>query len=463
MSSIQNLENLLLRRISSSTTESNTNRSRSSLSSSNGLGGNTNFLQLLRLAVQLLTRFQTEQVGSTSSSSSTSSSTSSSSSSSSSTSTSTSTSNYTPPSTSSTSGSSTTSSTSTPITNGAVTPLSVNENKILSSLLGAEAGALGAGTSVTVLEGGTPNNKLSAGDTAVVRNARGEQVHSKVLSTQDVYEVKFRDNLMKAAEKADDAWGFTSSIVKLRGGRLADPEVRSYTTDNGNRGFEQVLERNDFWEVVQRDYSGRRYMVMRSTDDYGRPIKPSDAVNDIFNHREMYAFDCASPMPILNLKATLDTVGADTFNRNMKDPLVLSGWYNPYDNFNGNVNNGGYNSQVRTAPAGTIRVSGHSNLAGESARFDPNQGDRLVVGNVYYFEKPGDMESSNQGWNAVYMGQEQGMHRFWVTGVGTTSVRFNNDGSWVPAEGLFEDYYLGGVVASPNLTQSQNWNNTSVA
>jgi hypothetical protein len=36
-------------------------------------------------------------------------------------------------------------------------------------------------------------------------------------------------------------------------------------------------------------------------------------------------------------------------------------------------------------------------------------------------------------------------------------VKFNNDGSWTPTEGVFKDYYLGAVVANPNLALTRGW------
>ncbi|WP_425425437.1 hypothetical protein [Thiofilum flexile] len=249
-------------------------------------------------------------------------------------------------------------------------------------------------------------------------------------------------------------WKFTNNIVQLNGSALARPETRTYTDPiNGSTGTEQVLERNQFWEVVQR--GGNRYMVMRSTDNNGNAIRPSDALNHVFNSRDSYLFDCATPMTLINLKATLDTVGADAFNRNTQGKLTVASWYDPFDNSNFD---GGYISRVRTANAGEIVVNGHANLAGETARFDTNQGDRLVVGNTYYFDKPGDNSSAVQGWNAVYLGQAtDGSHRFWSASIGEVSVSFRADGSWVPTGGTYGSYYLGAAIANPNLPRLQTW------
>lgn len=441
MSTIQSSDAAIIRRGNSQAVEQGSNRSRNNSSATIWDSSNPNMTELLALIRQLLARFYNIQpISSTGSSSSSSS-------------------------TSSMSASFATPITAMPATSDSSSTglsthlnLSASERNILTNLVATHNdGSKIVGATINIIEGGTADNRLNAGDKVVVKNASGQTINTKTLSDQDIYELHFRDNLVKEVNSVGEGWSFTSSIVKLRDNRLGYPEMRRYTDNNGSQGVERVLERNDYWEVVQRDNGERRYMVMRSTDDTGRAVKPSDALKDIFNNRSGYAFDCASPMPLLNLKATLDTVGEDTFDRNMQGKLILSGWYNPFDSFNGNVNNGGYNPSVRTAEAGSIRVGGHTNLAGEAARFDPTKGDSLTIGNVYYFEKPGDTETSNQGWNAIYLGEEQGAYRFWVIGVGTTSVKFNNDGSWTPTEGVFKDYYLGAVVANPNLALTRGW------
>jgi hypothetical protein len=335
--------------------------------------------------------------------------------------------------------------------------LTASERSILSSLFATKTdGSVVSGATITALEGGTPNNRLSVGDTVVVRDSSGNQLRTKVITNQDMYEIRFRENMAANTGSIGAGWGFTNDIVKIVGSTLSRPETRSYTDINGARGTEQVLERNNYWEVVQR--GGNRYMVMRDTNNSGQAIKPSDAMNDVFNNRDSYRFDCATPMTILNLKATLDTVGADAFNRNTQGKLTIASWYDPFDNSNFD---GGYISQVRTAGAGEITVDGVKNLAGETARFDPSKGDRLTVGNTYYFDKPGDNTTATQGWNAVYLGQAaDGNHRFWSASIGEVSVKFNSDGSWVPVNGTFAHYYLGAAVANPNLPRLESWDSS---
>ncbi|WP_020560402.1 hypothetical protein [Thiofilum flexile] len=340
-----------------------------------------------------------------------------------------------------------------PVPTSAPATLTTSERNILNSLFATnDNGTVDA--TITVLEGGVADNRLSAGDIVVVSDAAGNQLGSKQLTAQDMSEIRFRENMVATTGSIKSGWGLTDNLVKIAGGTLARPETRTYTDPiNGSTGTERVLERNKFWEVVER--GSRRYMVMRSTDNNGRALRPSDAINHIFSNRGSYLFDCATPMTVLNLKATLDTIGADAFDRNTQGKLTISAWYDPFDNYH---SDGGYIFRLRKANAGEIVVNGHANLAGETARFDTNQGDRFIVGNIYYFDKPGDTSSLFQGWNAVYLGQTtEGSHRFWSSSIGEVAVKFRADGSWVPAGGTYSDYYLGAAVADPNLPRLQNW------
>ena len=136
----------------------------------------------------------------------------------------------------------------------------------------------------------------------------GQQIGEPTPPTSDaVYEQRFRDNMVKTASSLGDGWTFSEKLVQINQGELAQPEIRTYTSANKQTATETVLERNDYWEVVQR--GSNRYLLMRNTDSSGQPVKPSDAINDVFNNRQDYAFDCASPLRLLNLKATLDTIG----------------------------------------------------------------------------------------------------------------------------------------------------------
>ena len=303
---------------------------------------------------------------------------------------------------------------------------------------------------ITVQDGANADGRLSQGDTLLVRNTAGQEVSRKTLTADDIYAMRFRENMLKNAGSIGAGWEFTEKLVSIKGAQLAQPETRQYTDSNGARGTEKVVERNNFWEVVER--GSNRFLVMRNTDNAGKPVLASDAINDVFTNRKNYAFDCASPMPLMNLKSTLDTIGKDDFNRNAGQ-LLISSWYDQYDT---SRFDGGYLTNVRTAAAGEITVNGKANLAGETAKFDPAKGDKLIPGNTYYFDLPGDTTTAEQGWNAVYMGQKaDGSHEFWSNSVGLLSVTF--DGKDFTTTGRLAGYYLGAVVADPNVARIKDW------
>lgn len=350
----------------------------------------------------------------------------------------------------SSSSGSATSSGSTPASSTPLT-LTATETSLLTGIYGADSsGNSPAGQTLSVLDGSKPDQRLSEGDTLLLKNADGQETLRKTLTTTDLYDLRFRENMTRTASTLGSGWAFSEQLVHINGGELTQPTTGS----DGQTATETVLERNNFWEVVQR--GANRYLLMRQTDEAGNPVKAADAINDVFTNRQNYAFDCATPMRLLNLKATLDTIGPEDFNR-QAGRLQLSSWYDQHDS---SSFDGGFIAKSRTTTqAGVITVNGTSNLKGETALFDTSQGDSLRPGNAYYFDLPGDNKSASQGWNAVYLGRNSdGSYRFWSTNVGTVDLTFRA-GSWIP-QGAFEGYYLGAVNVSPNTTRLQNWDSS---
>lgn len=294
------------------------------------------------------------------------------------------------------------------------------------------------------------DGKLSVGDTLLVQNTSSEELKRNTLTTGDIYDLRFRENMLKNGQAIGSGWEFTDKLVSIKEASLEPTEAREFTSASGLHGTETVLERNQFWEVVERE--DNRYLLMRNTNDQGQTIKAADAISDIFSNRHSYTFDCASPMALLNLKSTLDTIGVEDFNRNAGQ-LMLSSWFDQYDQ---SSFDGGYISQVRTANAGEISINGIRNVAGETALFDPSKGDKLIPGNAYYFDLPGDNSTAVQGWNALYLGQnEAGGHDFWSNSIGQLSVDFTS-GSYLTT-GQLTGYYLGAVISDPNTARLQAW------
>lgn len=330
-------------------------------------------------------------------------------------------------------------------------PLSDTEKSTLLGTYAADSqGNIPAGQAVTVLDGDNADQRLSEGDTLVVSNAAGAETSRKTLAATDLYELRFRENMVTTTSSLGAGWDFSEDLVHINGGELTQTETRSYTSASNQTATETVLERNNYWEVVQR--GSNRYLLMRETDNAGQTIKPSDAINDVFNNRQDYAFDCASPLRLLNLKATLDTIGTDDFDSHA-GRLQISSWYDKDDS---SGFDGGFNTKVRTAQAGEVNVDGVSNLQGETALFDTAKGDALIPGSAYYFDLPGDNKSASQGWNAVYLGRnDDGSYRFWSTNIGNVDIRFGEN-SWLPQD-TFKGYYLGAVNVNPNSERLQSW------
>ena len=94
--------------------------------------------------------------------------------------------------------------------------------------------------------------------------------------------------------------------------------------------------------------------------------------------------------------------------------------------------------------------AGFNTIDNELEVFDPAKGDRLVPGDSYYFESPGDNSTYLQGWTAIYMGQgDNGSHQFWTHPGGTVSTTLTNDGRFVASSGPFAGDYLSALQASP--------------
>ena len=293
--------------------------------------------------------------------------------------------------------------------------LSTNQRTVSGAVFG------NPGDTVAIKDTGAGGvGQISAGDTVEITNAQGVKT-TQVVTAEQAYNVNFRSNLIGAAEKASDpAWDFTESIVEMPNNKLTPPQTR--TGPDGST--QSVLSRNEFWEVVEKrgtDGKPFQFLKVRATDDQGNPVKVSDAINDLFDNKGDYIFDCATPIHILSLKAQLDTVGADDFNR-ANAGLSLHSHFDGADT-NGDTFDSGFSKTVQFAQPGNPDGA----IPGvEFTRFDRNN-DKLVPGEWRYFEKAGDDSSATQGTNRIYLGPgANGQDKFWVIGGGVESFNVNN-------------------------------------
>lgn len=61
-----------------------------------------------------------------------------------------------------------------------------------------------------------------------------------------------------------------------------------------------------------------------------KDVRPSDAIRDIYNNGQLYAFECSGAIIILYYRAVLETIGDATFNYYFQD-LFLRDWQKDYD------------------------------------------------------------------------------------------------------------------------------------
>ena len=305
----------------------------------------------------------------------------------------------------------------------------------------------------SVQEGLNHDGKLGVNDTLSFKNNLGETLSTKTLTTKDIYDIRFRENMIKLTQSVPNSgWSFNENgLVKIKGRALRHPEQRLFIDEFGRSTREIVIERNNYWETVIRD--DRRFLIQREFDDSGRSIRSSDALKHLIDHPFRYAFDCSTPMPILSLLATMKTIGEDDFNH-QTGSINLSGWLDQYDS---TQFDGGFNITSRFAKAGDIQINNRENIAGEYALFDPGKGDTLIPGGGYYFDLPGDDSSSYQGWNAVYQGRSNDNgYLFWTADIGTQNIHFQQD-SWIPSNSRFRNHYLSAYVATTDTSRLARW------
>jgi hypothetical protein len=182
--------------------------------------------------------------------------------------------------------------------------ISNKEVEILSGLfMGDHEGELPANHQVRVLDNG--NGQISAGDQVQLVDQNNNVIRAKNLTEANAYDIRFRSSLIDTATKIGTGWPFSATeLVDIRNNTLAQPFTRTVQNEQGQLVQENVIEQNAFWEVVNDN--GQHRLVMRETDDQGNNIRPSDALNDIFNNRENYAFDCATPMHTLKQKVGIE-------------------------------------------------------------------------------------------------------------------------------------------------------------
>ena len=176
-------------------------------------------------------------------------------------------------------------------------------------------------------------------------------------------------------------------------------------------------------------------------------------------------------MRLLNLKSQMDTIGPDRFDRNFKG-VEIKGQHDSH-NRNNNSRDAGFDVRGTYVEIGSPEAKGSEGfkpaLTGrkEYTRYTGAEGQhKLTPGEWRYMEKPGDNKSDTQGWNTIYVGQnEKGEHQFWRVGQksgGIHSVEIDSKGNPNDSEGnhstIFEGDYLSTMVGLPPWQEQSQLN-----
>ena len=239
--------------------------------------------------------------------------------------------------------------------------------------------------------------------------------------------------------------GISEPLTASNGGTYAANILRvSQAVGNGGWRFTghalgQIVGPTANW--MQASSGGMNYLRIRPG------ARPSDAINELFTNANSFQFDCATSTAVVLQKARLDTIGAAAFDRLYPyGNLMLAGWTDTSGTSLSMAR------QARMAGPGQYSFAGRSTIPGDLAPFNAALGDRLVPGSVYYFERPGDTSTFNQGWNAIYLGKQGAQYMFWRVQDGIHSVTLANaNGLLVDLGGMYNSEYLSSSILTPAI------------
>jgi hypothetical protein len=235
------------------------------------------------------------------------------------------------------------------------------------------------------------------------------------------------------------AGGFGRSTGSMLGQNIVQT---AFAVGNGGWAFTgdalaRLNGRSNTWE--QSNMGGLAYLQLKPG------VRPSDAMTEIFTSPNNFSFDCSTGIAVVLLKAQLDSIGPQAFDSiHSRAPMVLAGWT---DTSGAEFFMGHSGRSVRE---GEIMLNGQSTKQGELSPFNAAMGDRLQPGGVYYFERPGDTTTYNQGWNAIYLGGSGNNHQFWRVEDGAHWVDLRQQNNLlIDVGGKYRDEYLSSSVMTP--------------
>jgi hypothetical protein len=239
--------------------------------------------------------------------------------------------------------------------------------------------------------------------------------------------------------------GGVGNLTQATGSRLGQNIVKTaFSVGNGGWSFTgdalaMLNGPSNSWEQVNS--GGLAYLQI------SRGARPSDAITETFTNPNGFIFDCSTAIALVLLKAQLDSIGPQAFdNVHSRAPMVLAGWADT----SGSEFFMGHSG--RTVREGEVTLNGQRSRQGELAPFNAAMGDRLQPGGVYYFERPGDTTTYNQGWNAIYLGGSGNLHQFWRVedGVHMVDLRQQNN-LLIDVTGRYNNEYLSSSAMTPRF------------
>jgi hypothetical protein len=212
---------------------------------------------------------------------------------------------------------------------------------------------------------GSADGRLDRNDLIKYKDANGNWQIRRV--GDDIYEIQSRTATVQASKDMN--------------ARMKDGSV----TFQGDMSRQQYNPR--YWQqAVGPD--GQPYWQVRPG------VNPSDAINDVFRNtgeRGKYQIDCAASTNLALMKAKLDTMGAEDFNREFNG-FAIRGW----ETYSVDRATGQWNFDIN---GGIDNLTGsRDNLTGKPENLKP--------GDLVYFTNPNVREgsSANQGENAIFLG-----------------------------------------------------------
>jgi hypothetical protein len=238
----------------------------------------------------------------------------------------------------------------------------------------------------------TQSNGLGGFDT-VVKGLFGQDAF--IIDMTGAHEGKLdRNDLIKYKDSTTGQWlirpvGEDIYEIQSRTATITASQDMNARMRQGVVSFEGDMDKQKFntkyWEEVS--FGGHQYWQVKPG------VSPADAINDVFTAqgRGLYAIDCAASINLALLKAKLDTVGAQDFNREFNG-LALRGW----DNWTVHPTTGQW---INDANGGLDWAAGdHNNNNGDPSKLKP--GDFVYFRNLDIEEGT----SADQGENAIFLG-----------------------------------------------------------